>query len=91
LPEAVQEKEVEATMPIATMLLPVCLAFALMSCKLFNSLRLMEVRMGMGVMLSRYESPSLFWLMIGFQCLAVGALFGIIYSVYFVLPNQVMS
>src|SRR5258707_112974 len=44
-----------------TMLLPVFLAFALMSCRLFNSLRTMEIQMGMGVVLLRYESPSLFW------------------------------
>ena len=61
-------------MPVLTMLLPVFFAFALMSCKLFNSLRTMEIQMGMGVVLSNYESPSLFWFVIAFQCLVIGAL-----------------
>ena len=78
-------------MPVVTMLLPVFLAFVLMSCKLFNSLRTMEIHMGVGVVLLRYESPSLFWFVIAFQCLAIGALLAIIYWPLFVLPNQVMS
>jgi hypothetical protein len=78
-------------MQVLTMLLPVFLAFALMSCKLFNSLRTMEVQMGMGVVLLRYESPSLFWFVIAFQCLVIGVLFAIIYWSFFILPNQVMS
>ena len=78
-------------MQVLTMLLPVFLVFALLSCKLFNSLRKMEIRMGMGVVLLRYESPSLFWFVIAFQCLQIGALFAIIYVAFFVLPNQIMS
>ncbi len=78
-------------MQVLTMLLPVFLAFALMSCKLFNSLRTMEVQMGMGVVLLRYERPSLFWMVIAFQCSVIGALLAIIYWPIFVLPNQVMS
>jgi hypothetical protein len=78
-------------MPVVTMLLPVFLAFLLMSCKLFNSLRTMEIQMGVGVVLLRYESPSLFWLVIAFQCLVIGALLAIIYVPFFILPNQVMS
>lgn len=78
-------------MQVATMLLPVFLAFVLMSCKLFNSLRTMKIQMGLGVVLLRYESPSLFWLVIAFQCLAIGALLAIIYVPFFILPNQVMS
>jgi hypothetical protein len=73
------------------MLLPVFLAFVLMLCKLFSSLRMMEIRMGMGVVLLRYESPSLFWFVIALQCLAIGALLAIICWVCFVLPNHVMS
>jgi hypothetical protein len=80
-----------ATMQVLTMLLPVFLAFALMSFKLFNSLRMMEIKMGMGVVLLRYESPSLFWFVIAFQCLLIGALLAIIYVPFFVLPNQIMS
>jgi hypothetical protein len=78
-------------MQVLTMFLPVFLAFVLMSCKLFNSLRTMEIQMGMGVVLLRYESPSLFWLIIAFQCLMIGTLLAIIYLRFFILPNQVMS
>jgi hypothetical protein len=78
-------------MQVLTMLLPVFLAFALMSLKLFNSLRRMEIQMGMGVVLLRYESPSLFWFVIAFQCLLIGALLAIIYVPFFALPNQIMS
>jgi hypothetical protein len=78
-------------MQVTTILLPVFLAFALMACKLFNSLRTMEVQMGMGVVLVRYESPSLFWFVIGFQCLVIGVLFAMLYWPIFMLPNQVMS
>jgi hypothetical protein len=78
-------------MQVTAMLLPVFLAFALMSCKLFNSLRTMEVQMGMGVVLPRYESPSLFWFVIAFQCSVIGVLFAMLYWPFFVLPNQVMS
>ena len=69
----------------------VVLAFALMSLKLFNDLRTMRIRMGIGVVLLRYEHPLLFWLMIGLECLVIGALLAIIYSVFFVLPYQIMS
>jgi hypothetical protein len=51
----------------------------------------MEIQMGMGVVLLRYESPRLFWFVIAFQCLVIGALLAIIYVAFFVLPNQVMS
>jgi len=37
------------------------------SCKLFNSLRTMEIQMGAGIVLLRYESPSLFWFVIAFD------------------------
>jgi hypothetical protein len=80
-----------ATMQVLTMLLPVFLAFAFLSFKLFNSLRRMEIQMGMGVVLLRYESPSLFWFVIAFQCLLIGALLALIYVPFFVLPNQIMS
>jgi len=78
-------------MPVLTMLLPVFFAFALMSCKLFNSLRTMEIQMGMGVVLSNYESPSLFWFVIAFQGLVIGALLAIVYWPVFVFPSQIMS
>jgi len=78
-------------MQVATMLLPILIAFILMSCKLFNSLRTMKVYMGVGVVLSKYESPSMFWLVIALQCLVIGALLAIIYVPIFILPNQIMS
>ena len=62
-----------------------------MALKLFNSLRTMRIQMGVGVVLSMYESPLLFWIVIVLQCLALGALLAIIYVAYFVLPNHVMS
>jgi hypothetical protein len=45
----------------------------------------------MGVVLSRYDHPLLFWTVIAVQCLVLGVLFAIIYGVFFVLPYQVMS
>jgi hypothetical protein len=81
----------KAPMPVVMILFPVIVAFALMSFKLFNSLRTMQIRMGVGVVLLRYESPLLFWFVIVFQCLVIGALLAIICSMIFVLPNHVMS
>jgi hypothetical protein len=78
-------------MPVVTMLLPVGLAFVLASCKLFNSLRTMEVQMGVGAVLRRDESPFQYWFVILLQCLVIGALLAIIYWPLFILPNQVMS
>jgi len=56
-----------------------------------DRLRSMNIYMGVGMFLSRYESPFLFWLMIAWQCLVLGALFATIYVPIFVLPNQIMS
>jgi hypothetical protein len=67
------------------------IAFAVMALKLFKSLRTMQIRMGVGVVLSVYENALLFWIVVALQCLAVGGLLAIVYVVYFVLPNQVMS
>jgi hypothetical protein len=78
-------------MPVMTVLFVVMLAFILMALKLFNSLRTMQVRMGVGVVLSRYENPVLFWIGIVLQSLALGVPFAIIYVTVFVLPNTVMS
>ena len=78
-------------MPAILILIPVIFAFALMSLKLFNSLRTMQIRMGAGVVLSRYESPLMFWAVIAIQGLIIGTLLGIIYFAILVLPNQVMS
>jgi hypothetical protein len=78
-------------MSVLTILFLVILALALMSFKLFNSLRTMQIQMGVGVVLLRYESPVLFWFVIALQCLVIGALLAIIYSMFFVFPNQVVS
>ena len=83
--------EPSTPMQVISLLSVVAFALALMALKLFNSLRTMQVQMGVGVVLSRYDSPPLFWLVIGLQCLAVGALLAIIHAAYFVLPNQIMS
>ena len=49
----------------------------------------MQIRMGAGVILSRYDSPWLFWLVIALQCLAIGALLAVLYLMFFVLPYGV--
>ena len=69
--------------------LAVVVAFALASWKLLNSLITMQIRMGVGVLLSRYDSPRLFWLVIALQCLALGALLAVLYLMFFVLPYDV--
>jgi hypothetical protein len=80
-----------APMQVISIVFVVTVAFALMALKLFNSLRTMRIQMGVGVIVSRYESPAIFWLVIALQCFAVGALLGIIYVACFILPNSVMS
>jgi hypothetical protein len=80
-----------APMQVIPIALVVMIAFALIVVKLFNSLRSMQIQMGAGVIVSRDESPLLFWLVIVLQCLAVGVLLGIIYVACFILPNSVMS
>ena len=83
--------EPSTPMQVTSLLSVVAFALALMALKLFNSLRTMQVQMGVGVVLSRYDSPPLFWVVIGLQCLVLGALLAIIHAVCFVLPNQIMS
>ena len=78
-------------MPVTSILFVVIIAVALLALKLFNSLRTMQIQLGFGAILPSYESPVLFWLAIALQCLGLGALLAIIYCVFFVLPNQVMS
>jgi hypothetical protein len=75
-------------MQVISILFVVMVAFALVALKLFNSLRTMQIEMGVGVVLS---NPLLFWLVIALQCLAVGGLVAIIYLACFILPNSVMS
>ena len=76
-------------MPVVIVLIPVIFAFALISLKLFNSLRTMQIQMGVGVVLSRYESPLLFWFVIAFQCSIIGVLLAI--SLLFMFGDVIMS
>jgi hypothetical protein len=72
-------------MPVNLLLMsPLIFAFALSSWILFNSLRTMQIGMGMGVVLSRYENPRLFWCVITLQCALIGALLAILYWGLFV-------
>lgn len=77
-------------MPVILILFVVMIAFALVGFKLFNSLRTMQIQLGFGAVLLRYESPLFFWLAIALQCLGLGTLFLIIYVVIFVAPYQPM-
>jgi len=70
-------------MPAATVLVLLIVALVFVSWKLFNSLRAMEIRKHPGVVVSRYESPTLFWIVIVMQCSAIGVLLAIILSFMF--------
>ena len=59
-----------APMQVIPIALVVMIAFALIVVKLFNSLRSIQIQMGARVIVSRDESPLLFWLVIVLQCLA---------------------
>ncbi len=72
-------------------LLSITVVFGWVAAKLFHGLRAMEIQMGVGVVLRRYESPLLFWAVIAIQCLALGIEVAIIYFMVFILPNQIMS
>lgn len=76
-------------MQVISIVFAVMVAFALMTLKLFNSLRTMQIQMGVGVIVSKYEGPVLFWLVIALQRLAVGALLAILYVVCFIFPKSV--
>jgi hypothetical protein len=69
----------------------VVIGFAWMTGKLFNSLRQIEIRLGVGLVLAKRDNPLLFWSVVGIQCLGVGVLLAIIYYAIFVLPNRTMS
>ena len=64
-------------MQVTSILLLVVIAFAWVAFKVFNCLRTMRIHMGVGVIVSKYENPLLFWLVIALQCLAMGALLGV--------------
>ncbi|MGY3606401.1 MULTISPECIES: hypothetical protein [unclassified Bradyrhizobium] len=69
----------------------VVIGFAWMAGKLLSSLRQMEVRMGVGVVLAKRDNPMLFWSVVSIQSLGVGILLAIICFVIFVLPNKIMT
>ena len=78
-------------MQVISIVFVVMVAFALVALKLFNSLRTMQIHMGVGVIVTRYESPLFFWLMIALQCSMLGALLGLIYAACFIFPTSIMS
>ncbi|NPU65631.1 hypothetical protein HL667_11550 [Bradyrhizobium sp. 83012] len=78
-------------MQVTSILLVIVLPFAWAVLKLFNSLRTMQVKVGVGLVLSRYDNPRLFWLLVGLQSLAIGVLLAVLYAAYVVLPNQIAS
>jgi hypothetical protein len=59
--------------------------------KLIGSLWAMEIRMGVGVVLYRYENPILFWAVITIQCAFTGLLLAIIGFITLILPHHVVS
>ena len=78
-------------MPVTLFLILVLLPFAWICWKLFNSLRAMEVGIGVGVVLSGDENPTLFRAVIAVQCGLIVLLLAIIWYVTLVLLNPVMS
>lgn len=67
-------------------LLPASVAFALLAFSMFRNLRSMEMHVGLGVILSRWESPLLFWLMIILKFSVLAAVLALIYWTVFILP-----
>ena len=59
--------------------------------KLFNGLRAMEIRTGVGVVLSRYDDPTLFWAVFALQSAFAGLLVAIIGFITFILPHLTMT
>ena len=59
--------------------------------KLFNGLRAMEIRMGVGVVLSRYENPLLFWAVFALQSAFASLLVAIIGFITLVAPHLTMT
>ena len=78
-------------MPEYYLLLTVFFGFSFFVARLFNSLRTMRIRMGVGVVLVRCEHPALFWSVVAIQSAAVGFVLELILWSIFVLPNATMS
>ncbi|WP_076859740.1 hypothetical protein [Bradyrhizobium mercantei] len=65
--------------------------FVFFAARLFNSLRTMQIRMGVGVVLVRHENPAMFWSVVALQSVAVGMSLALILWSAFVLPYEIMS
>jgi hypothetical protein len=78
-------------MGMILILLVPTIVLALLSFILFGSLRSMEMQVGFGGVLSRWENPLLFWLMVALQISGILVLLAIIYWEIFILPDMVMS
>ena len=63
------------------------LALAATLLAVFRSFRTMQVGMGLGVVISRYENPVLFWMTVALQFVALVAVLVIIGVVCFVSPR----
>jgi hypothetical protein len=62
-------------MPVTGITFLVAIPFTLMAFSLFKCLRTREVQLGFGGVLREEESPLLFWLAIGLQCLTLSMAF----------------
>jgi hypothetical protein len=78
-------------MPVITPLIILLLPLAWICWKLFDGLRTMEIRMGVGVVLSGYDNPILFWTVFALQCAFAGLLVAIIGFITLVLPHLTMT
>lgn len=64
------------------------LALAATLLAVFRSFRTMQIGMGVGVVISRYENPVLFWMTVALQCLALITVLVITGVVRFVSPRS---
>jgi ABC-type Fe3+-siderophore transport system permease subunit len=78
-------------MPVVMLLIILLLPLAWICWKLFTGLRSMEIRMGVGVVLSRYDNPILFWTVFALQCAFASLLVGTFGFIVFVLPHLTMT
>jgi hypothetical protein len=74
-------------MVLLVLLILPALAFAAAAIALFRTLHKMQISMGLGVTLSRYESPVLFWLVVALQGLAFVTATAIILAVCLYEPR----
>lgn len=79
-------KETPAS-PLIPLAFLVCL-FGILTWKLLKDLRNRRIEMGAGVVLSGWDNPLLFWIMVALQCGALGGVIAIGYVVYFHFPAE---